>query len=279
MTRRKSPQLPAEAFDRLPRVSLALGDETIWLTRFDDRGQPLVTYPVAAEDVVAAFNPFGASTGLLPADTLFWQNVAGVHRIGIWLPPAVRAITLAGRHEEHLRVPLPGLVFVGQGTRYFVWAAKERPSTLRDRLYRAPLPNVYHDGLICAGNAKFPVCAPDTIHKAAELFFESAFNDHLTDEKIRDRGSLLTFLKSLRGKRAFPAGQLVMDNTTLENVIHVEQEPKRGNDRPNIDEYGVVHLDPDQPAPDLALWINRPFVFDGDWTFAVNDDIEERMTA
>jgi hypothetical protein len=177
--------LPAEAFDLTPRVQVTLTDETCWITRFDERGLPSTTYPVPVEEVARAFNVFGAATGFLPPDTLYWERKGQSLRLAIWLPPAVRALTFGlGRREKTLHVPLPGFMFVGQGTNYWIHALPQRPTTGRERLYRAPLPNVHDDGHICAGSVKFPRCSPATIHAAADLFFESHFNLDLSQDKF-----------------------------------------------------------------------------------------------
>ena len=210
MKKQKQGGLPAEAFDRIPRVTLTLTDETIWLTRHAPNGRPAATYPVASADVGRAFAGYASSTGLLPPDTLFAGTRSGRTRIGVWLPPARREIRYArGSRADRLTVPLPGLVFVGEGAKYWVWAALKRPATPQDRLYSAPLPNVHQDGGICQGSAKFPLCAPGTISAAAELFFESDFNDDLSRSRARHSGSLLEFLRSISARRQFPARQLI----------------------------------------------------------------------
>jgi PRTRC genetic system protein B len=256
--------VPPEALDCTPRATITLTDETVWLTRHDERGSPVATYPVAANDVAAAFNVFGADTGLLPEHTLFWQMRGGQMRVGVWLPPAKRTIQFAaGRRAVTLTIPLPGFVFVGQGTRYWIHAASKRPATARDWLYLAPLPNVHDDGSICAGTVKFPKkCTPGTISEAARLFFESEFNHDLGASKVQGwSGSLLGFLKSLNRQRQFPAERLAPSALTIGDVVgQREHERERG---PRI-ENGVMHLDPNAPAPDVALWANMPFVVDGE---------------
>ena len=84
MPKKQKPfQLPAAAYDTVPRAQITLTDETMWLTKFDPRGAPNVTHPVAARDVARAFNLFGQTTGLLPADCLFWTATAAQARLGI----------------------------------------------------------------------------------------------------------------------------------------------------------------------------------------------------
>lgn len=190
MKRKSRSKLPAEAFDRVPRAQITLTAETCWLTRFGANGKPNTTYPVRAQDVARAFALFNASTGLLPPDVLFWTQVGKQTRLGIWLPPARRVLHFDLKRGEKLTVPLPGFVFVGQSNQYFIFAAAERPTSYGTALFHAPLPNVNGNGLICAGTVKFPLCAADTIHAAANLFFESAFNLDLSVGKFREINSV-----------------------------------------------------------------------------------------
>ena len=224
-SKRQPFQLPAAAYDTVPRVQITLTDETMWLTKFDARGAPNVTYPVAARDVSNAFNLFGASTGLLPADCLFCTVINTQTRVGVWLPPARYTLTfdLGKRKVTQLTVPLPGLVFVGQGTRYYLFAATARPTDARAPLFRAPLPNVDDAGKICAGTVKFPSCAGGTIHAAANLFFESAFNHDLSDGKIRNETRpLYRVLHELQHAKRFPATALVPARLTLAQLMEAQ---------------------------------------------------------
>jgi hypothetical protein len=121
----------------------------------------------------------------LPGGALFYTEIRSRVRIGVWLPPAVRSITFAsGRRPQAWRVPLPGCVFVGEGVRYSIYAAVNRPTQESSPLCLMPLPNVHGNGSICAGSVQFPVCSAETIHAAAALFFESEFNHDLAGGKI-----------------------------------------------------------------------------------------------
>ncbi len=204
--------LPPAAYDSHPRARLTLTDEAAYVAHFDRRGHVSSEFAVDLAQAAQALNVFGADTGLLPEGILFWQTHHGQARVGVWLPPLRRTITYApGRRETSLTLPWPGFVFVGQGRQYWLWATPERPTQRADGLYRAPLSNVNGDGLICAGNVRFPVCAPDTIWPAVGLFFESQFNDDLSADKVQAPGPLFKFLKSLRLARQFPVSRLQID--------------------------------------------------------------------
>ncbi len=198
----QQPELPDDALDNIPRASITLTREAIYLTRYNAAGKPAITYPVRASDVAEAFNEFGASTGLLAENTLFWQTQAGQTCIGIYIRPAVYTLHLAGDRRRTLKVSLPGLVFAGAGTTYRLLVSPKRPTSADDMLYCMPLPNTHPDGNICWGNVKIPVCAPNTIHAAFKLFIESEFNNHLTAGKLQKKDvELLAYLRNLNGRR------------------------------------------------------------------------------
>jgi len=220
--KKKKQTLPAESRDDIPRVSVTLTDETAWITRYDAGGAPTITYPAAVDDIAGAFRGVGGvSTGVLPEGVLFWRDVAGQARLGLYLPPARRTITVAsGRAPRRVSVPLPGLLLVGQGRQWWLHACRSRPAAETERLYRAPLPNVHDNGSICQGSARFPVAGPATLLAAAAVFFESEFNGDLAHGKIDGYdGNVTRFLAGVHGK--FPAGRLVDSGQTLANAMGV----------------------------------------------------------
>lgn len=222
--------------DNIPRATITLTDESVYLTRHDRTGAPAATYPVSAAGVANAFNLFGASTGLLPAETLFWQNRGGQLRIGVYLPAGKRTITVRSHTVQHWTIPLPGFVFVGCGTQYQIYAVADRPRRESDQVYHCPLPNVYPDGKICAGDVPFPKCAADTIAQAAALFFESEFNHDLSGQET------MQLLKNLCSKRTFPA-KVLRPAATMANVL----EDRRAGDLFDDDEqeaHGIDGIDP-----------------------------------
>lgn len=206
-------RLSAEARDNTPRYTITVTDESCWLTRHNAKGRPYLTYPVAMDTLSAAFNAFSADTGLLPPECLFWQNHRGRSRIGVWLGPQRRELAFRDRKgaSKKLDLSLPGFVFVGDGKDYYIYAAKERPAHRNVMLYHAPLPNVNANGRICAGTAAFPECSGETIGQAAAVFFESEFNQDLSNNKVSRQGNaaLTTVLASLSSAPAFPHERLV----------------------------------------------------------------------
>jgi hypothetical protein len=105
---------------------------------------------------------------------------------------------------DRIRVPLPGLVFFGVGTTYFIWAVKTAELDPYLEVYRCPLPNVEANALICWGPLKPPRATARTIFDAVELFIKSTFNNHRCEgksKKFRDDVRLV-----LRGVRTQDSG-------------------------------------------------------------------------
>jgi PRTRC genetic system protein B len=162
------------------RMRLDIYEESILRTVYEGEGRPVAQDELSPFDLAAAFSGLDFGSGLLPHDTLWCKRTGRDFALGIYLPPARRTLRFSG--EPPYTIPTPALIFSGEGKDYSVWAlGKPGWPDARTRLFHAPFPNVYGLGKICAGSVKFPVCAPGTIHRAAELFFESEFNHDLVD--------------------------------------------------------------------------------------------------
>lgn len=149
----------------------------------------------------AAFNAQPVDSGWLPPGTVRWgEGAFGKYAVG-WLPPGVRRLLVevevteatkrakkkkAPRTQvEEVMVPLPGLVFMGMGREYFVWAVPGTSFDAASPVYHAPLSNVYNDGRICWGSSAPPEVSVETFGEACALFFSSTFNDHLMGRRCR----------------------------------------------------------------------------------------------
>ena len=166
---------------RLARVDVY--EESLLLTRYTVEGRPATCFEVDPRDLAAAFAGQPLQTGLLPPGCLWYGRVGGYETVGVYIAPQMHTLRCADGATYN--VPLPGLVFSGSGTVYYVWAVKAYPTQESERLFHAPLPNVYTDGKICPGNVAFPVCSLQTIRRAVAAFLESEFNNHLVNEKSR----------------------------------------------------------------------------------------------
>lgn len=196
-----------------PRARLDLYDEAVILSRYEGADRR-TSYPIAVDDLVAAFSRVPLSSGLLPADCLSWGRENGQTRIAIYVPGRRWRLRTA---ERSFHIPLPPLVFAGAVEQYRVFAVKRRPKETPFDLFHCPTPNVHTNGAICQGNAPFPACATDTIEQALSLFLEgSLFNGDLAANKSQSYPEDVRQLwQQLEGARRFPRGELVPVNAVL----------------------------------------------------------------
>lgn len=200
----------------LGRVDLF--EETLFYTKFKD-GRPATAFEVSPADLVAAFSGVPLATGLLPKNCLFYARSGQEERLAVYLPAAVRTLAVAVMQQRtEYKIPLPPLVFLGQGLSYWVHAVKQYPGP-DEGLFLAPLPNVHNDGRICAGSVKFPPCSAATIYKAVEAFFGSDFNLDLAAGKSKKKTNLMEMLEGLQGKDNYPLGDLVPSRIALADLV------------------------------------------------------------
>jgi hypothetical protein len=193
----------------------------VLMSRWEDNGR-LTTHPVSVHDVVSACTHVELSSGLLPANTLFWKQQANQAMLGVYVP-ARRWHVQTEAQSYH--IPMPPFVFVGSGSSYKIFAVKKRPALSgpaelskskeplneAEPLYHAPCPNVHAPGGICQGNTPFPICSPQTIQQALRLFMEgSLFNADLSRGKCQSHPDDVRWLwVELDGRKRFPLSELV----------------------------------------------------------------------
>ena len=217
------PIFPGVNFDEGDYASLKLRldlyNDMVVATRYHKGTQSsYVVDPLALAQAVADVE---ISTGLLPENILFWQRRNGQERLGLWLPPRVWSLRTEPTDSPNRRIPLPGLVFVGRGLNYSLYALAEtgRPG-LRSRLYAPPCPNVSE--AVCQGNVAFPVAGVDTIEQAATAFLESGFNNHLGNGKSKKYPEdILRMWRVLHRARAtaYPVRDLVPREWRLQELV------------------------------------------------------------
>lgn len=202
------------------RMRFELFDDMIAAVRFSN-GQPRETFAVDPADVAAAISNVTLGSGLQPRNTLFWQKVGGQDRLAIFVEPKIWPVSVE-REQKTWYVPMPGLVFVGQGQRYQMYATKEQYWPVAETpLFNAPCPNVWGDRGVCTGSAPFPVASTKTIWQAVEVFFTSGFNNHLAGGKSKQfKDDILGHWRALDGANAdeYPDDDLVPAGITLGRV-------------------------------------------------------------
>lgn len=204
------------------RLRLDLYDDFITATRYERDGGVESSYLVDPLDVGQALSGLGISTGLLPPGCLFWQRIDGNERLAIWQPARVWSVSVVGLGR--LRVPMPGLVWLGHGLRYQLYALAGNDAPDADTpLYQPPTPNVSSG--VCTGNVPFPVAGAGTIAAALRLFFESEFNNHLDNGKSQKYSSIVRMWRVLNraGATAYPLADLVPAHLTLARLMERER--------------------------------------------------------
>jgi PRTRC genetic system protein B len=184
---------------------------------------------LSADSLSAAFSQEPVDTGWLPSGICRW----GAGPDGTWLimfiAPARHTLQISLTDNDAptpLMVPLPGLVFTGIQTSYYIWAVKGMTFNSAANLYHAPLPNVHPDGRICFGPTNPPpTAAANTMETAWQLFLTSPFNNHLVSGKSRRQpDDVRRHLQALaeQHRRQYPVRDLVLaapPHVTIASVV------------------------------------------------------------
>lgn len=148
---------------------------------------------------------------LLPQGSLWWASGRAGPVVALWRPPRIWKVALmleAFQPPQRFSLPLPGLIFICSPAQPpLVYAVKRRPESPEEKVYHAPLFNVYRDGRTCPGNHHYP----DSIAQIPESFFLSFFSpeaDHCGRSKKYPQ-DLLKLWQELNGKKKYPLSDLV----------------------------------------------------------------------
>ena len=167
---------------------------------------------VSAADVSHALgSELSFSSGLLPTNTLWWQNTRHGPIVALYEEPKVRTLALqelADKPPRRFKIPLPGLIFLcSPGTPPSVFAVKKRPTKETDTVFKAPLCNVYADGRSCPGNHKYPTRVADIVESFFVSFFTAAAE--LRNRSIAFPTNVIHLWEHLHKKKTFPLNDLV----------------------------------------------------------------------
>ena len=218
---------PADAPRDDLELQLEVYGETILLRGFENDSAWVRT--VSADEIANVFTQhLRSSSGLLPEETLWWNQGETGQVVALWRPPQVWPVALqreAFKPPARLRLPMPGLVFVcSPGRAPWVCAAAGRPTDPEQHLFRAPAFNVFGDGRVCPGSHRFP----EEVGLIPEGFFQSFFS--LTGD-IRDRSkkhpeNLVALWEEIDGTTSYPMEDLV-PQCTVAHAMAVS-EGRRG---------------------------------------------------
>lgn len=222
--------LPSPFKTALPK-GLGVGKDKL-LLRLDFYGEAIVMQDMAkkggafrmvsAHDVAHALaRELSFASGLLPENTLWWSNTRSGPVVAIWTEPGVRRLALqtdATRPPVRYDVPLPGLIFLCRpGQPPNVYAASKRPTAPKDRIYKAPLANVYDDGRSCPGSHHYPA----DIAAIPDSFFRSFFTRgaNLNNRSRQCPDDVTRLWKTLDKKERFPLDDLIYHGTVADLMV------------------------------------------------------------
>ena len=176
--------------------------------------------PAAARQ---AFVNEPVDSGWLPPGVNRWgQSSRGTWMLR-WHAPALYTVRLAKR-KQALKVPMPALVWFGQGRKYYIFAQTDARFEPDGELYLAPLANVNKHGLICFGKNEHPDVTKGGFETAWQTFWAAPFNDDHSQGKSLEQGnngSINLLLQALARRKdaAYPVKDLVSMKTTLEQAL------------------------------------------------------------
>lgn len=198
-------------------------NQAIVMTLFEE--ETIHTRVVSALDVAHALtSDLSFGSGLLPANTLWWENARQRPVFALYVEPKVRRLALQLIPQEPPRrftIPLPGFIFLcSPGTPPWVFAVKKRPTKETDIVYSAPLCNIFENGRSCPGNHEYPARVSDIVESFFMSFFSLAGDrrnrsNHFSD----DIASLWEYLDK---KKVFPKDDLVRHGT-VKDLMEMEK--------------------------------------------------------
>ncbi len=202
------------------QVRLDLYEHFTLMTDFKE-GQPVAQQIVDPMLMASALSQISLTSGLLPANTLFWGKQHNAERLVIYLAPKVYTVSIRDL-KIAWQIPLPGMVLVGHEYNYSLYALKTEPTSLNTPLFHAPCPNVHPEG-VCRGNAPFPQAQGATIWRAVEIFFSSRFNQDLGQGKSKKYpANILEMWRDLNREEAsaYPLDDLIPAHMNLGRLNH-----------------------------------------------------------
>ena len=195
-------------------------------------GKEEVFRGTSAARLAQAFGAQSVDSGWLPFGVCRWGRQPAGDWMVRWYPPARYLLHMGNPAHPGTftqEVALPGMVFAGIGSTYYVWAAKELTCGPDTQLFAAPLPNVYQDGRICYGSNTPPAVSADawsSIETAWQLFVATPFIGDLSSGKSRAHpGDVRPSLAHVARSAAlqYPLDDLFpyTINTTAMTVAHI----------------------------------------------------------
>lgn len=202
------------------RLRLDFFHQAVEMTLFE--GDAVESRMVSALDVAMVLaGELHFSSGLLPENTLWWQNTEAGGVWAIYEPPKVRKVAImlkVGEPPERLTIPLPGFIFLcSPGKPPWVYGVRRKPTKENDNIYKAPLLNIFANGRSCPGNNEYPQRVNDIIENFFISFFSHAGEVSGRSQKFPNDAHLLW--RYLNGKQHFPMDDMVKHGTVTDLIM------------------------------------------------------------
>ena len=226
-----------EAIVEQPALTLAFYTYGLIL-RKNDEGI-VREYPVSPEAVATAISAkVSFSTGLILPNTVAILSEGAQRTVIEYRPPQKTPLWLEGS-DDPVRVPLPGLLMVRTTTAdqhpgYRIHAVSERPTSPEALLYRAPLPNISHDGSVCWGTVTKVgrhSLAGNDLHEDWAQLLGTRFGNHSVSGKTKTLSDdIRKFYLALekRNARVFPKRELIPSGLALHRILGAPGADGRG---------------------------------------------------
>jgi len=192
------------------RCRLDFHHQAVVMTLFDP--ETVERRIVSAMDVSHALaSELSFGSGLLPPQTLWWENTRNGPIFALYEEPRVRRLALqesATSPPRRFVIPLPGLIFLcSPGKPPWVFAVKKKPTKETDTVYKAPLCNLYADGRSCPGNHRYPTKVADIVQSFFISFFSATAD--LRNRSVTFPNNVIHLWEHLDKNKTFPKEDLV----------------------------------------------------------------------
>ncbi len=196
------------------RLRLDFHHQSTVMTLF--QGDTVITRQVDAMDVAHALaSDLSFGSGLLPANTLWWQNTKEGPVFALYVESHIRKLALQDQVDKAPRrftIPLPGLIFLcSPGKPPWVFAVKKKPTKVTDVVFRAPLCNIFQNGRSCPGSHAYPTRVADIVQSFLISFFSQTAD--LRTRSMLFPDNIVRLWKHLDNKKVFPKNDLVVHGT------------------------------------------------------------------
>lgn len=163
------------------------------------------------------FGPEYVFKDIIPNNVLHFDSVTG--DIVWYTEPSQQYLLLPSGMKEGL-YPNPYLLWIFKGSTLTLFALKEKPKSLKDKVYQAPYLNTGSSGNVCMGNVKINKRKnyfDDVMKDVENGFWNSKFTHTNTNNLIK--GGIQNFYESYLGKKEFPNDLLIDKSQTIKQCI------------------------------------------------------------